>query len=144
MGKRANAERAVIDVAATPARVFALWADASGWPAWDPDLDAASLDGPFAPGTRGVLKPRGAPRTRIELVSVEPGRGFVAVARLPLCRLVFEHGIEPLADGCRVSHAVRFEGALAAVFRRLIGGNVRRGLPGTMAGLKRAAEGTRG
>lgn len=132
-----------VEVRATPARVFALWSDAAGWPDWDPDLEGASLDGPFAPGSRGALKPRGGPRTRIELVEVLPDRAFTAASRLPLCRMVFDHAIEPLgapADGCRVTHSVRFEGPLAGVFRRLIGPAVRRGLPGTMAGLKRAAE----
>ena len=132
--------RASVDVAAPPERVFALWADAAGWPRWDPDLEAASLDGPFASGTRGTLVPRGAPRTRIALVDVaEPG-GFTAVARLPGCRMLFEHRAEPLGTGSRVTHAVRFAGPLAFAFRRLLGPSIRRGLPGTMAGLKAALE----
>jgi len=134
---------ASIDVAASPERVFALWADAAGWPRWDPDLEEATLEGPFADGSRGSLKPRGAPRTAIELNAVRPPHGFSAVARLPLCRMRFEHRLEPLmppAAGCRVTHAVRFEGPLAPIFRRLVGPTVKRGLPGTMAGLKAAAE----
>ena len=132
-----------VEVDASPARVFALWSDAAGWPAWDPDLESASLDGPFAPGGRGALKPRGGPRTRIELTEAVPGRAFTAVSSLPLCRMVFEHRIEPLgagAEACRVTHSVRFAGPLAGLFRRLVGPTIRRGLPGTMAGLKRAAE----
>ena len=132
-----------VEVRAAPERVFALWSDAAGWTAWDPDLESASLDGPFAPGSRGALKPRGGPRTRIELTEVVPGRAFTAASRLPLCRMVFDHAIEPLdgrGGGCRVTHSVRFEGPLAGLFRRLIGPTIRRGLPGTMAGLKRAAE----
>jgi len=135
-----EALRASVDVAAAPARVFALWADAAAWPDWDPDLEEASLDGLFASGSRGVLKPRGGPRTRIELVDVTEPDAFTAVSRLPGCRMVFEHRIEAIATGCRVTHGVRFEGPLAFVFRRLIGPSIRRGLPGTMAGLKAAAE----
>ena len=129
-----------VDVDATPARVFALWADAAGWPRWDPDLETASLDGPFARGSRGTLKPRGGPRTRIELVDVVEPESFTAVSRLPGCRMVFEHRVSSLPGGCRVTHAVRFEGPLAFAFRRLIGPSIRRGLPGTMNGLKAAAE----
>ena len=146
MSRRVSSES--VEVRAAPARVFALWRDASGWPAWDPDLESASLDGPFAVGSRGTLKPRGAPRTTIELTDVAPDRAFTAVARLPLCRMVFEHEIEPFdesSDGpsderCRVTHRVRFAGPLAPLFARLIGPSIERGLPGTMAGLKRAAE----
>ena len=131
-----------IETTASPERVFALWSDPAGWPRWDPDLESASLTGAFAAGGSGTIKPRRAPRTRITLREVKPPLAFTAVARLPLCRMVFEHAIEPLPGGCRVTHAVRFEGALAAVFRRLVGPAVRRGLPGTMAGLKAAAEAT--
>ena len=129
-----------IDIDAPPERVFALWADPAGWPRWDPDLEEATLEGPFAAGSRGTLKPRGAPRTRVELRRVEPPRAFTAVARLPGCRMVFEHVLEARPGGCRACHAVRFEGVLGGLFRRLLGGQVRRGLPGTLAGLKAAAE----
>lgn len=131
-----------IDIAAPPERVFALWADPSAWPRWDPDIEEASLEGAFAAGSAGSIKPRGAPRTRIVLREVKPPAAFTAVSRLPLCRMVFEHALAPVAGGCRVTHAVRFEGALAPLFRRLLGATLRRGLPGTMAGLKAAAEAT--
>ena len=133
--------RASVDVAAPPARIFALWADAAAWPSWDPDLESAALDGPFASGSTGVLKPRGGPRTRIELVDVREPESFTAVSRLPGCRMVFEHRAEATGAGCRVTHVVRFEGPLAFAFRRLIGPSIRRGLPGTMAGLRGAAAG---
>jgi len=120
--------------------VFALWSDAAGWPEWDPDLDGAELHGPFAVGSSARLKPRGGPSTRIRLTEVTPSRSFSAVCTLPLCRMVFDHLIEPLPDGCRVTHTVRFDGLLAVLFRRLIGPQIARGLPGTMAGLKRAAQ----
>ncbi len=131
---------ATVGVRASPARVFAIWADAAAWPSWDPDLESASLDGPFAVGSRGVLKPEGAPRTRIVLTEVVPDAGFAAAARLPLARMLFEHRIDALEDGCTVTHSVRFAGPFAALYRRLIGPAIARGLPGTMAGLKAAAE----
>jgi len=129
-----------VAVLAPPSRVFALWSDAAGWPSWDPDLSDASLDGPFAAGSRGSLKPVSGPRTRIELTEVEADRGFEAVARLPLCRLRFVHRVEPVGSGCRVSHSVHFSGPFAVLFRQLIGPSMQRGLPGTLAGLKAAAE----
>lgn len=129
-----------IDIAAPPARVFALWADPAGWPVWDPDLVEAELVGPFAVGSRGAVRPVKGPRTRIVLREVTPARSFAAVSDLPLCRMVFEHTIHTAAVGCRVTHAVRFEGPLAMLYRRLIGPSIERGLPGTMMGLKRAAE----
>jgi|GEM_PF-454389 len=129
-----------VDVQATPAAVFALWADAPGWPRWDPDLSEAELHGRFEVGATARLKPVGGPTTRIRLTEVTPARSFSAECRLPLCRMVFDHLIEPLPDGCRVTHTIRFRGPLAMLFQRLIGPQLVRGLPGTMAGLKRAVE----
>jgi len=131
---------ATVRIGASAETIFALWSDAPSWPDWDPDLEAASLDGPFADGSRGRLRAKGAPATTIVLSDVRAPSAFTATARLPLCRMVFTHAIEPRAEHCLVTHAVRFEGALGGAFRRLIGPGIRRGLPGTMAGLRAAAE----
>ncbi len=62
---------------ASPDRVFDLWANVAGWPAWDGSLIATTLDGPFAAGSRGILHPHGAPEPLpFTITSVEPGRGF--------------------------------------------------------------------
>jgi len=129
-----------VDIQAGADVVFALWSDAAGWSEWDPDLERVETHGPFEVGSTARLKPRGGPSTRIRVSEITPLRSFSAVCALPLCRMVFDHLIEPLPDGCRVTHTVRFQGPFAALFRRLIGPQIARGLPGTMAGLKRAAE----
>ena len=72
-------------VRATPARVFALYADSAGWPRWDPDLRSASLVGPFAPGSVGSITPKKGPPTRIRLTRVVADRAFDAEAKLPGC-----------------------------------------------------------
>ena len=136
----ARSVEASIDVAADPATAFAVHADVEGWTRWDPTLEAAELDGPFAAGTRGWLKPAGAPRTRIEIVEVDAPASFAVVARLPLCRMRFEHELVPIEIGTRVRHRVSFSGPLAAVFARLVGPGIERDLPATLAGLKAAAE----
>lgn len=130
-----------IVVQASPAAVFACWADAAGWARWDPDVKAASMDGPFATGTTGRISPREGPTMAIRLTRVEPGRAFDAEARLPLCTMRFEHWLEPRGPETLVTHRVVFEGPLAFLFRRIIGAQLVRGIPGTMAGLKRAVEG---
>jgi uncharacterized protein YndB with AHSA1/START domain len=130
-------------VEASPAAVFACWADAAGWARWDPDVKAASMDGPFAAGTTGRITPRAGPTMAIRLTRVEPDRAFDAEARLPLCTMRFEHWMEPRGRETVVTHRVVFAGPLAFLFRRIIGPQLTRGIPGTMAGLKRAVEGGR-
>jgi hypothetical protein len=45
--------------------VFALYANVSGWPTWDPDVKNASLEGAFVSGARGVIAPHGGPKSEI-------------------------------------------------------------------------------
>jgi hypothetical protein len=126
-----------------PADVFALYADAEGWPSWDPDLESASRSGPFAVGSTGLIKPREGPKTKIKITRVEDGSRFDAEAKLPGCIMRFEHVVEPVGMNTRVTHRVVFEGALAAVYAKLIGPKLAEGIPRTMAGLKAALEGAK-
>jgi hypothetical protein len=126
-----------------PAHVFALYADAERWPQWDPDLESASRDGPFAVGSTGVIKPREGPRTKIRITHVNGEQRFDAEARLPLCTMRFEHIVEPAGADTRVTHRVVLEGPLASIYARLIGPKLEAGIPRTMAGLKAYLEGGR-
>lgn len=49
------------EIAASPETVWALMADIEHWPSWNPDVKAASMDGPLAPGT--VFKWKAGPST---------------------------------------------------------------------------------
>lgn len=135
---------ASIDIDASAEELFAIYADAAAWPVWDPDLEAAGREGPFAAGGRGWIKPRGVPRTRVTITALEPGRAFVAETRLPFGRMRFEHRVEPRGrpgrGGVRVTHRVGFAGLLAPLYRRLLGARVARSLPAAMTALKRHAE----
>ncbi|MCU0648618.1 MAG: SRPBCC family protein [Gemmatimonadaceae bacterium] len=124
-----------------PEDVFALYADASSWARWDPDIESATRDGPFAPGTRGSIKPREGPTTKIVVTKVDPNRAFTAEARLPLCTMHFEHEVVPVGTETKITHRVRFTGPLAFLFARLIGKQLKYGIPRTMLGLKHALEG---
>ncbi|MCE2940294.1 MAG: SRPBCC family protein [Gemmatimonadota bacterium] len=129
-----------VTVRATPSRLFALYADSAGWARWDPDIRAATLDGPFAVGSTGSISPKQGPTTTIRLTRVVPDRAFDAEARLPGCTMRFEHELEARGAETVVTHRVVFEGPMAWLFGRLIGAQIDKGMAGTLAGLKQAAE----
>jgi len=54
--------------------VWALWSDPTGWPKFDPNIPipSASIDGPFAAGTTGKLKPKGGPTSSFTIDAAEP------------------------------------------------------------------------
>lgn len=124
---------------ASPESVWALWSDVTSWPVWDGDVKHVTLEGPFAVGTKGTLKPEGGPKVRFEITDVQPPEGFADVARLPLCRMRFEHSAVREGDRTRVTHRVAISGPATPLFSRVLGRGIARGLPETVKALARLA-----
>jgi hypothetical protein len=125
---------------ATAAQIWRKWAQVEDWPAWDRDLLWARLDGPFAAGSSGRMKPAAGPAVRFVLTRVVEGREFVDRGRLPLTRLEFRHVYEPDAQGGgRILHQVTMTGLLAPVFARLVGRRIKAGLRHAMERLSETA-----
>lgn len=133
-------QSASITIAATPAQIFAHYSAPANWPLWDPELRAVSLPDGLRAGAKGWLHPRQGPRAQIAISAVDAPRSFTVISRLPLCQMSFGHDLQAQGDQTRVTHSVSFTGPLAPLFRRLIGRGIARGLPATMAGLKRICE----
>ena len=62
-----------VEISASPAEVWAVISDIGGWPAWNPDVREARLDGDLAPGSRFRWR-AGPGRITSVLRSVEPDR----------------------------------------------------------------------
>ncbi|OOG37207.1 SRPBCC family protein [Polaromonas sp. A23] len=127
-------------VNAAPERLFSLYADVSNWNRWDPDTKASSIGGPFQAGTRGSLTPTKGNTVPMLLTSVVSDRSFTVEVRIPLFRMVFEHELLPMEEATKVIHRVTFSGALAFLLGRVIGSQLNKGLPVTLAKLKASAE----
>lgn len=134
-----------IVVNAPPQRLFAIYADVANWHRWDPDTKAAHLNGPFQVGASGSLTPAKGNTVPMVITSIEPDRSFTAESRIPLFCMRFDHELRPEHGATRVVHRVTFSGALTFLLGRIIGAQVNKGLPVTLANLKALAEaGARG
>lgn len=129
-------------VQAPAERIFRIYEDVAAWPTWDPDTKAASIDGPFAVGTRGSLTPTKGRTVPMLLTKVERGACFTVESRIPLLRMVFEHELVPRGESVKVTHRVTFSGILSVLLGRMLVKQLNQGLPVTLANLKRAAEST--
>ena len=129
-----------VQISAPSKAIYELYSAVSNWPAWDPEVERASISGPFARGTVGTLKPKGGPESKIELIEVSSGKSFKVRCRLPLCEMTFDHALTGTASLTTATHSVSFTGPLAPVFGFLIGRGIKNTLPATLNGLKRAAE----
>jgi hypothetical protein len=127
-------------VQAPAERIFRIYEDVSAWHTWDPDTKRATLNGPFAVGTRGSLTPSKGNTVPMLVTRVEPNACFTVESRIPLFRIVFEHELVPQGSAVQVTHRVNFSGPLTFLLGRMLVRQLNQGLPVTLASLKRLAE----
>jgi Polyketide cyclase / dehydrase and lipid transport len=132
--------QAHITSAASPAAFFARWADMATWPQWNTDTAWVRLDGPFAQGATGVLKPKGGPKVRFEVAALVPGREFTDVSRLFGARLTFRHLVgRDEAGATGVDVEVTLTGPLAPLWKAVLGKGIAASLQGDLDRLAAAA-----
>ncbi|MDX6208499.1 MAG: hypothetical protein QOE24_890, partial [Frankiales bacterium] len=84
-----------------PAAIFARWADMATWPEWNTDTEWVRLDGAFAQGSTGQLKPKGGPKVKFVIARLTDTE-FVDVSQLVGARLTFAHHIVATGTGSRL------------------------------------------
>lgn len=124
---------------ASPARLYALWADVDRWPTWNVDLTRADLHGPFAAGSHiDLAGPDGT--LRLRLAEVEPDRLFVDEVALDGLVVRTTHALDPLGDGrTRVVYRLEIHGAPPAEVAE-IGAAITADFPDKVAALVRLAQ----
>jgi hypothetical protein len=117
------------------ARLWQVWTDVDAWHSWQSDLAYAKLEGPFAAGSTFLLKPKGGPRVRITLTTVESQQRFVDLTRFPLARMYGDHQFIVRGDEVELRTTVSVDGPLGFLWRKLVGEGVAASLPAQTAGL---------
>ena len=132
-----------ITTTATAEQIWALWSKPQEWNQWDEGNEWVQLDGLFAAGTKGYFKPAGGPKVRFILLEVLPKQRFKDRSFLPLTHLDFTHVYTPNSSkiqGGYITHRVEMRGWLTPIFSRIIGRDIQKSLPETLARLSRLAE----
>jgi len=106
---------AAAEIDAPTARLWALFADVAGWPAWNAGIARIALHGPFRAGTVFSMQPPGMDAFTSTLTEVEPGRGFTDETTFGDTVIRVRHAIESLAaDRVRVVFRTEATGPEAA------------------------------
>lgn len=121
----------VLDAEAAASVIWdTAYADADAWPRWNVEIKRASLAGPLQLGAKAKIVFRTGLRLRFRVVEFEQGRLFTDEARLPGARMGHRHLVEPAGNGgSRLTNTIYIEGALAPLWRRIIGPAAARALP---------------
>jgi uncharacterized protein YndB with AHSA1/START domain len=136
----ANNQRSV-ETSASPAAVWRVWSDTTTWPDWNPDVQAMTLNGPFAAGTTGTMKTKQGTR-QVQLAEVVPGRSFrLETTVIPLTRFAFECQVASGPAGkTTISQAISVGGPLGGVVGGMMGRQIADTFPALLQGLARKAE----
>jgi len=130
------------DIAAPAERVWQVMSDVERWHEWTPSVRSIErLDsGPFAIGSRVVIRQPKFPPAWWKLTAIEPGRSFTWVSAAPGFRVVGHHCVEPTPDGSRATLSLELQGVLGGVWGRLTRDITERYLAMEATGLKARSE----
>jgi uncharacterized protein YndB with AHSA1/START domain len=109
--------------------VWDVWTDVSEWPSFL-HMKWARLDGEFAAGRTGRLKPTTGPASKFTIVALDPGHRYVTEASMPGAKMRFEHEVASLASGgTRMTERQTIDGPLSGVYGLLLGRQMLSDLP---------------
>jgi hypothetical protein len=142
MELKANAPavaRGEIEVAAAPEIVWGVLTDIGGWPAWNPDVKSASLEGPLAPGTQFRWK-AGPGTITSTLQQVEPPHLIGWTGKTTGIDAVHVYLLEARGDSTLVRSEESWDGLLVRLLRRPLTRTLQKGIDSGLGHLKAQAE----
>ncbi len=123
-----------------PICIWALWTDVATWPAWDTELQAATIVGAFKKGAKGTLIPKSGAKSKFVVTELVEGQHYTFVTFLPLARLEITRQLSTKSGATTFIHRVRFVGPLGKLFAWIFGAHFRKALPVVMQQLAQQAE----
>lgn len=120
--------------------IWKLWSDVDNWNKWDGDVLSSAIQGQFVTGSKGILKPKGGPKTKFKITKAIENRCFTNRSILPLCVIDFIHEMHDVDGGIEVSHRIEMNGFLSNFFSKIMGKNIAKGLSSAVDNLINMAE----
>lgn len=112
----------------TKEEVWSVWSDVNNWHKWDTDIDMAQLKGPFAAGSKFILKPKGGPKVNLEFVEITPLTSYTDFTRFPLAKMYGIHNMIETAEGLELHCKIKLEGPLSFVWQKIVAEGIVKGL----------------
>lgn len=127
-----------IEIDATAAQVWAVFADVHGRKRWNAGIERIQLHGPFATGTTFTMQPPGTDAFVSTLIAVDERKAFTDETVIDETRVIVDHRIDALSPArVKVTYATQITGPEAAS----IGPQVTSDFGDVLRALKKVAEG---
>ena len=119
----------VVTKEATKEQMWQLFANVNNWHTWDAGIEYASMEGDFVKGNHFILKPKGGPKVKIELVEAIPNRQFTDYTKFPLAKMYGNHVFEETPDGLKITTTMSVEGPLGFLWKKIVAQGIVDALP---------------
>jgi len=132
-----------VETTASADKVWRIWSDMSTWGEWNPNVSTMDWNGGFISGSTGVMNTKAGQHHKMQLVDVEPGKGFkLETSVVPGTKFRFNCRIEPAGAKTKVSQTVEVGGPLGPVMGGMLGPQVSKEFGTLLSNLARKAETT--
>lgn len=115
--------------------VWQIWTDVNNWPAWHGDLDYCKMNGEFKEGNFFLLKPKGVPKVKIDLIEIVDEHKFTDCTRFFGAKMYDTHTMEEVENGIRLTNKIIVTGMLRFLWIKLVAKNVAATIPQEMDAL---------
>lgn len=129
-----------ISVNNTIDKVWQTLIDVENWHKWDTEIIDANLNGAFAVGTKGIMKPKTGPKLKFYISEIIPNQSYTFNTIMPVGELVIKRTITQTKNEIDFTDDIAFTGFLKYIFGFMLGGKFRKVLPAVMNKFKQLAE----
>lgn len=115
--------------AVTKEQMWNLFADVNNWHTWDTGIEYAKIEGNFKKGNHFLLRPKGGPNVKVELLEVVENKRFLDVTNFPLAKMYDEHVFEETPEGLKITNIITVKGLLGFLWVKLVAKKIVDALP---------------
>ena len=109
--------------------MWKLFADVNNWHTWDQGIEYAKLEGKFEKGNHFILRPKGGPNVKVELLETIENYKFLDVTKFLLARMYDEHLFEETKDGLKITNTITMKGLLGFLWVKIVAQKIADALP---------------
>jgi hypothetical protein len=117
----------------TKEQMWKLFADVNNWHTWDEGIEFAKMEGKFEKGNHFLLRPKGGPNVKVELLETLPNQRFLDVTKFPLAKMYDNHIFEETTSGLKITNTITVKGILGFLWVKLVAKKIAEALPEDMA-----------
>ncbi len=105
------------------ATIDELWnthSDVKNWSAWQEDIEWTKVDEVVRKGTKFTIKPKGAPKVKLEVVTFDKPSTFTDISYLPLAKMKTTTKMVEIDDKVEIILEIEMTGLLTFLWKKVI------------------------